>query len=166
MKKITLWLFFQAISFQIIWLFCVFGRYEWLAIPCVILLVDYFLSPCFKADIMVLPLVVLGFVIDMIFTQMGLFVFDSWPWWLMVLWLAFVLNFGHSLGFLQRLKWHWLMPIGALGGSYAYFVSWHFGSVVWPAGPFLTTAIIAITWAFLLPLLVKGDTFIRQKAYQ
>jgi len=165
MQNLILWRWLQAISFQAVWLCCVLGSNEWLAITCLILLGHYMLTPSFKSDVMVLPLGVLGIVIDMLFTKMGLFVFDSWPFWLLALWVAFVLNFGHSLVFLRQLKWRWLMLIGAMGGSYAYWISWYLGAVIWPLGPLVTTLIIAVTWAFLMPLLVRGDTLIRQKAY-
>jgi len=158
----TLWRWFQAISFQVIWLACVLGGNQWWFIPGIILLLHFILSPSRNNDVKILPLMVLGFAIDMLLTQAGLFVFNSWPFWLMLLWVAFVLNFGHSLSFLRRLKLPWLAIIGALGGSYAYWISWQFGAVNWPFSSLLTTLTIAAIWALLLPLLVRGDLYIRR----
>ncbi|MDP6969430.1 MAG: DUF2878 domain-containing protein [Gammaproteobacteria bacterium] len=157
-----LWRWFQPISFQIIWLACVLGGNQWLFIAAILLLIHFVLTPSLSSDLKTIPLVILGYAIDMLFTQVGLFVFNAWPLWLLVLWVAFVLNFGHSLSFLRHLKFLWLVTIGAVGGSYAYWISWQLGAVAWPFDPLLTTSIIAATWALLLPLLVKGDLFFRR----
>ena len=159
------WRWFQPISFQIIWLACVLGGNEWLFIPGLILVAHFILTPSFKNDLQILPLIFLGCALDVFFTQIGLFVFEVFPFWLMMLWVAFVLNFGHSLGFLRRLKLTWLMIIGAIGGSYAYWISWQLGAVTWPYGPILSTSVIAITWSILLPILVRGDLYFRRLGY-
>ena len=157
----TFWQWFQPVSFQIIWLTLTLGGNTWLALAVVILVSHFVLSPSKSEDCKILLLALVGFSTDLIMTYLGVFIFNQWPLWLLVLWMAFVLNLGHSMRFLRRLKLIYLINIGALGGSYAYWVSWKFGAVEWPYGAALTMVIVATIWAIILPLFVKVDLFTR-----
>ncbi|MFT6276388.1 MAG: hypothetical protein ACJAZ0_002494, partial [Halioglobus sp.] len=110
------WQWFQLISFQVIWFVAVFGRNQWLLVALLILLLHFAFSPEKKSDLKVLSLALLGIGIDAMLTAFGVFQFDETPFWLAVLWLAFVLNFGHSLLYLRRLKTPWLVVVGACAG--------------------------------------------------
>ena len=157
------WRWFQPISFQLIWLTAILGGNQWLLLALFILFLHFMLSPCRQEDLRILPLALIGIVTDISLAQLGLFKFAAWPLWLPVLWLAFVLNFGHSLTFLRRLRMFWLMLIGALGGCYAYLASWKLGAVEFPQGIWITSLLLLIIWAIMLPLLVKADVYFREK---
>ena len=157
------WRWFQAVSFQIIWPTTVLGGNQWLILPLCILLLHFILSPCRQKDLQIMALALMGIATDMALMQLGVFVFSEWPLWLLVLWFAFVLNFGHSLAFLRRLQVIWLILIGAVGGCYAYLASWKLGAVELPLGLWATSCILLVLWAIIFPLLVKADLYIREK---
>jgi hypothetical protein len=117
-------------------------------------------------DAKVLPLALGGFAIDLIMTQLGFYSFTAFPLWLLVLWAAFILNLGHSMRFLRRFKLIYLVLFSAVGGTYAYWVSWKFGAVAFPYEPILTLIIVAVNWSIVLPLCVKADAYIRRSAHE
>lgn len=156
------WTLFQPISFQAMWFSLVWGGNAWLALAMIILASHYLLSPTPKQDIQILVLAAAGFVIDLLLSQLGVFSFAQQPLWLGVLWVAFVLNFGHSLRFLRKLKPIYLMGVSAIGGAYAYWLSFQLGAVGFPLGTTLTLGIVAINFGIVLPLLVKADAYIRK----
>jgi len=102
----------------------------------------------------------LGFAMDSLFAQLELIRFaTALPWptlepvWMTMLWTSFALSLNHSLAFLQRRA-----PLGALLGAtaapFAYWAAvrgWH--ALSFGANPLLSTAVIAITWALLVPTL-------------
>ena len=159
----NLWIWFQAISFQVIWLATVLGGNRWLWIPLCILLLHFTLSPRCRQDLQVLLLAFVGITTDIMLTQLGFFKFDEWPLWLLVLWFAFVLNFGHSLIFLRRLPLAWLALIGALGGCSAYLASWKLGAVEFPYDLWVTSGVLLAVWAMILPVLIKADFYLRKE---
>jgi hypothetical protein len=158
----TLWQWFQPVSFQIMWLTLILGGNTWLAVSVAILVAHFVLSPSRSEDFKILLLAFVGFSADLIMAHLGFFIFNQWPLWLLILWAAFVLNLGHSMRFLRRLKLIYLMNIGALGGAYAYWVSWKLGAVEWPYGTALTVVLVAAIWAIILPLFVKVDLLTRK----
>ena len=158
-----LWLWIQALGFQVIWFLAVVGKNARLIFPFSILILQLYLSPRTKDDLKILPLALLGIFLDLSFTKLGLFVFDSFPWWLITLWLSFVLNFGHSLIFLRNLKLYWQSILGAAGGCYAYLLSWKLDAVDLPMGAIISGSIIAVAWACILPLMIRSDRFMRER---
>lgn len=155
------WRVLQAILFQLIWLIAVIGNNEWLWLSCICFAIHLAFTPCISVDLILLPLGFIGFCVDMAFYQLGLYSFQEWPYWLLILWFGFVLNFGHSFHFLSRFSTKSLSLIGAIGGCYAYLISWKLGAVDLPLGIFVSGIIIAACWAFLFPLLEKSERFIR-----
>lgn len=151
------WIWFQPISFQIIWLTTILGGNQYVAFAIGLLCVHYLFSPQRKKDLLITPLAIVGFCIDLILTNLGMFQFSEWPFWLLVLWIAFVLNFGHSLKFLRNFNIYALVILGALGGCYAYWASWKLNAVVWPNDTIITCVVIACLWAIILPSLVKCE---------
>ena len=158
----TMWQLFQPVSFQIMWVALIWGGNTWLPVSIAMLIMHFALSPSRLDDAKVLPLALGGFVIDSLMTQLGFFSFVQWPLWLLVLWVAFILNLGHSMRFLRKFKPLYLISFGAAGGVYAYWASWKFGAVDLPHGPLITLSIVAITWGIFLPLCVKADALIRK----
>jgi len=161
----TMWQLFQPASFQIMWVALIWGGNTWLPVSIAMLIMHFVLSPSRRDDARVLPLALGGFVIDLLMTQLGFFSFVQWPLWLLVLWVAFILNLGHSMRFLRKFKPLYLIGFGAAGGVYAYWASWKFGAVDLPHGPLITLAIVATTWSIFLPLCVKADFFIRKPGH-
>lgn len=157
----TIWHWFQPINFQVIWITAVLGGNQWLVVPLFMICLHFVFSPCRQNDMKILPLALMGLAQDTTLTYLGFFGFQQLPVWLLVIWLGFVLNFGHSLIFLRRLSVFWLIVIGAVGGCYSYMASWKLDAVVLPFGVVTTCLVVAICWAIILPVLVKSDFHIR-----
>ena len=162
----TRWLWFQLISFQSMWLLLILGGNTWLPVTIVILAIHFVFTPSRFDDCKVLILALGGFVIDLLMMHLGFFSFFAWPVWLLCLWVAFILNLGHSMRFLRKFKWMYLIGFSALGGVYAYWASWKLGAVDFPEGPLITLSIVAILWGIWLPLCVKLDVLMRQKSFE
>ena len=163
MIRNKIWLWFQPISFQIIWLLTVLGGNQLIAFAIGLVCIHYWFSPSCKKDLLMLPFALLGYSMDLILMQQGFFQFQEWPHWLLILWIAFVLNFGHSFSFLCKFKLPALMIIGAMGGCYAYWASWKLDAVEWPMETLITCALIASLWALILPVLVKVESSLNQR---
>jgi hypothetical protein len=155
------WLWFQAASFQVIWLSAVLGGNQWIALSIVILCTNFVFTPSRADDLKVLPIAFIGIAIDAVFTTLGVFEFEQFPAWLIILWLGFVLNFGHSLKVIHKIKLYWQIIIGALGGCYAYIVSWKLGAVEFPLGGIMTACLLAVAWAISFPLFMRADRYLR-----
>lgn len=160
-KPNKIWRWFQPVSFQIIWFLAILGGNTLLPAVILLLACHLLLSPQRRQDLLLLPLALLGFIIDLVIMYCGFYSFDEWPYWLFFLWFGFVQNFGHSLSFLRKLKVLYLVPLGALGGCYAYWASWKLGAVEWPQGETSTLIVIASVWALLVPAVIKLDQQIR-----
>jgi len=163
MDKNKTWIWFQPINFQIVWLIAVLGGNKFIALTIGLVCIHYWFSPSCKKDLLMLPFALLGYSIDLILMQQGFFQFQEWPHWLLILWIAFVLNFGHSLSFLLKFKIPVLMIIGAMGGSYAYWASWKLDAVEWPNETLITFALIASLWALILPVLVIVESGLNKR---
>ena len=157
----TFWHWFQPVNFQAIWITTVLGGNQWLAVPLFLICLHFIISPCPQNDIKILPLALLGIAQDATLTCFGFFEFLQLPFWLLVLWLGFVLNFGHSLIFLRRLSVFWLIVIGAVAGCYSYMASWKLDAVILPFSVASSALVLGICWAMMLPALVKFDLHIR-----
>ena len=124
-------------------------------------MLHFYFSPSRRADFRVLSIAFIGIAIDAGLALSGVFQFSQQPYWLGVLWFAFVLNFGHSLIFLRRVSGFWRGIIGAVAGSYAYLLSWQLGAVDLPLGGLMSALIIGAIWSVLLPALVLLDFRLR-----
>lgn len=161
-----MWTWFQPVSFQIMWLCLIWGGNSLLPVTIAIFVLHFALSPTSLKDLRVLPLALCGFAVDLFMTQLGFFSFTTWPLWLLVLWAAFVLNLGHSMRFLRKFKLIYLISFSAIGGTYAYWVSWKFGAVQFPYGAMTTLVVVAINWGIILPLCVTADMYIRRSTHE
>lgn len=155
------WLIVQAVCFQAIWFASVLGGNSWLLLSLILLGIHFSLSPDRNNDLKVISLGLIGLSVDTCLSFAGVFQFEQTPFWLFLLWYGFALNLGHSMGFLRKLKPWLVMLIGAAGGSYSYLLSWKLGAVALPLGPLVSGCIIAISWALLLPILLKADIYLR-----
>ncbi len=162
----TRWQWFQPVSFQVMWFSLILVGNTWLPVVITMLGLHFLLTPTKLDDVKVLILALAGFLIDLCMLQLGFFSFTQWPIWLLFLWVAFILNLGHSMRFLRNFKPIYLIGFSTLGGAYAYWASWKFGAVDLPQGPALTLAIVAIIWGIFLPLCVKLDALMRQGRHE
>lgn len=155
------WHWFQPLSFQLLWLCAVLGGNQWIIASFCLLCLHFIFSPYRQQDVRILPLAFIGIAVDSLLTWFDIFSFSQPPIWLLLLWFSFVLNFGHSFKQLRKLNIVWLMTIGAIGGSYAYLISWKLNAVDLPLGSLLSICVIAFAWAVIFPILVKADLYIR-----
>lgn len=161
MNTKNFWPIFQFVSFQLIWILGVFFKNEYLAIMISILALHFVLSPSPKHDMMVLPIAIAGFVLDLALIQLGVFYFEAFPIWLMIIWMAFVLSLGHSLQWLQRYSFYIVSIISSISGMLSYWAGNRFEAVQFPNGVLLTAIILMALWAIYVPTMLKLDHFIR-----
>lgn len=159
------WQWSQLIGFQCFWLLAVVGQNSSTALLCLLLLSHFVFTPSRAQDARVLLLAGLGISVDFLLSLSGVFVFNQPPFWLGLLWLGFVLTLGHSMGWLSRLKWPWLMVIGALSGPSSYLAGWRLEAVTLPLGISTTLFILVPIWALLLPLLIRWQQQLSQGAH-
>lgn len=75
----TKWLWFQLISFQVMWLSLILGGNTWLPVTLAILAMHFVFTPSRIDDTKVLILALGGFIIDLSMMQLGFFSFSVWP---------------------------------------------------------------------------------------
>ena len=158
------WVLIQFLVFQALWFIAVLGGNQWLVAAALLLALHFWLTPSRAADWRVLPIALLGIMLDSVLTLVGVFEFESIPLWLGLLWLGFVLTLGHSLAWLNNLPRIMLAPIGAIAGCLSYLAGWKFDAVGLPLGVMYSSLTLAICWGLMLPALVVLDNRIRRQA--
>lgn len=156
------WFWIQFVIFQALWLVAIIGGNAWLALAIALLAIHFIATPSRQQDWRVLPIALIGIAVDTALTLGGVFQFEQVPFWLGLLWVAFVLTLGHSLAWLRQLPQVALFPIGALAGVVSYLAGWRLGAVELPLGLTITTIALGAVWALLLPTLVTLDRKIRR----
>ncbi|MDJ0831948.1 MAG: DUF2878 domain-containing protein [Gammaproteobacteria bacterium] len=155
------WFWAQLIAFQILWFSAVIGRNEWIMLSLLLIAAHFIFTPSRGTDWRVIPIALIGITVDATLTLSGIFVFETLPLWLGLIWIGFVLTLGHSMIWLRKLPWFVLVPIGAVAGTASYLAGWKLEAVELPMGLTWTIATLAILWAIMLPLLVQLDYKIR-----
>lgn len=163
-SKSTRWLLIQVVLFEAFWFVTVVGQNAWLWLSASLLVLHFALSPDRRADLLVLPIALLGWAVDSLLFTVGVFQFDSFPLWLGLLWFGFVLVLGHSLQWLRRLPLLLVSAIGAVAGTASYLGGWRLGAVELPYGLLQSTLALVLCWALLLPMLVRLDSKIRSSS--
>lgn len=153
----------QAIGFQALWFSAILGKNQWLLLGLVLIVLNLFSSPQRRSDIKLIPLALVGLVGDAILTYVGLFQFDHTPLWLVLIWLGFVFTFNHSMAWLQRIDWPLQAAIGGVAGTLSYLAGERLGAVALPMGTLMSTAVLAIYWAFLLPSFMKMSLYLTKQ---
>jgi hypothetical protein len=156
------WFWVQFLAFQALWFAAVLGGNQWLPLCLLILVVHFALSPSRLGDLRVLPIALIGILLDSLLTLSGVFQFTSTPYWLAMLWVGFVLTLGHSLAWLRHIPRILLLPIGALAGTASYLAGWKLDAVALPLGAGASSLTLALSWALVLPILVMLDSRIRR----
>lgn len=155
------WQWSQVIGFQVFWWLSVRGGNAYLGVLLALIVLHCVATPSRSSDLRVIPLMLLGIAVDVTLTFAGVFDFSQPPYWLALLWVAFVLTLGHSLAWLRRLPLVAQAALGAVGGCSSYLAGNAFTAVSLPYGIATTAAVLCFVWALLMPLLVYGDNQLR-----
>ena len=157
----TRWFWIQLVLFQALWLICVMGQNDWILLALMMIGLHFMFSPVFMHDLRVLPLALIGISIDATLALSGVYAFESFPFWLGLLWAGFSLSLGHSLVWLKKIPTVLLIPLAAVMGSASYLAGWKLDAVELPFGVSTSMLLLAFIWACLLPLMLKLDTRLR-----
>ncbi len=145
----------NAVFFEIFWFVAVFYQNAG-AWACMLLLAIHFMvSPDRKGDFLcTYKVVILGVALDFTLMQAGVFAFPGgyFPFWLVLLWVAFALFLRHAMGFLGEKPMYLQIAVGGIGGALSYVAGAKLGAVEIPLGFVHTTAILVAIWAVALPL--------------
>ncbi|MEE4146734.1 MAG: DUF2878 domain-containing protein [Halieaceae bacterium] len=149
---------FNALWFQALWFSTVVGREQFLPLAVALLCLHLWLVHDYRAELRQLAIIGgLGIGADAALSVGGVFEFSGSvliPLWLCCLWLAFAAVLGRSLA------WVGVRPLAAsLAGAIAfplnYWAGLRLGAVEFGYSLPATMAILAVTWAVLLPLMFR-----------
>lgn len=155
------WKWSQAVWFQLLWFSAIVGGNSWLGVCLLLLGLHFLVTPTRRHDFCVLLLAVIGIGVEMALLATGVYQFEAFPYWLLLLWSGFVLTLGHSLDWLRRVPLAACCLLGACAGLSSYYASWRLHAVAFPNGTLETLTTIAMIWSLILPLLVKLDRSVR-----
>ncbi|GAB3034303.1 DUF2878 domain-containing protein [Bowmanella dokdonensis] len=160
---------FNVIWFQLCWLVAVLGKNEALWLLGSLLAIHFILVADKKTELLLASVCALpGILVDSLLALSGVFVFSPaplapLPLWLAGLWLAFCVTLRHSLSFLQnRLALGALLA--AIGGPTSYLAGMKLDAVDFTYGPYVTTAVLALIWAALMPVLLRLNRSIARES--
>jgi len=157
-----LFLVINLVVFQLCWFLAATYQHNSVLIIVGLLGIHFLCSPTKLADVKVLPIALVGVVVDqlLIILQVIQLPSDSTspltiPLWLILLWCIFSWCFNHSLKWLVKLS---LLKVAVLGGifgtlSYTLALQMNVFNTVLPTLYFVLT--LALTWALLLPFMVR-----------
>lgn len=155
------WQWTQLLGFYGFWLVAVIGQNSFAWLLGLLILAHFIFTPTRTLDTKVLILSLIGLSMDGLLTWGGVFAFNLWPVWLLLLWVGFVLTFGHSMRWLSaRPMWQQAL-LGAMAGPSSYLSGWRLGAVDLPLGPWWTLGLLAPLWALILVVLVRLDAKLR-----
>ncbi|MFT7558970.1 MAG: hypothetical protein ACI93R_000873 [Flavobacteriales bacterium] len=146
---------FNIVWFYAIWLSCVMGQNEYLALPTALLIIHYLLIKDTLLEVKLVGLIVLiGVSVDQLLALSGILIFEDTqvlPMWLIVLWFGFASTIPRSLKFLNK---HWLLSsmLGGLGGTTSYLSGYALGAVTFGYPTLITSIILFIHWSILMVL--------------
>ena len=154
----VLWILFNAVWFQVIWVSAVLGGNGAAIFLIGMLLMHVLLQSERLAEVAVISACGLsGAACDSLMAWLGLYVFpnggDLWsiPVWLYLLWFGLAGTLRHSMFWL--VKRPLISPIvGALAASLSYFVAQELGAVSFPYGEIETVLIVGLYWLGIFPL--------------
>ncbi|QIR15329.1 DUF2878 domain-containing protein [Shewanella aestuarii] len=150
------WLIINALSFQAIWWLGVLGQNQYLWLSAVIVALQFTVLKAKLTEFKIMLVAsVIGFSLDMLLIQFGVFVFSTFPWWLLILWGGFSITLNHSLGFCHRLAWYLQALLGGVSGSLSYLAGAKFYAVSLPMGQLQSSLILAVIWSVLFPVLLS-----------
>lgn len=153
---------YNALSFQLVWWASALWANWSLMLSIPLLLLHFALlasienpQHCRRDLLTMLKVGMLGISIDALLTLMGVFEFNTSPWWLACLWLHFALSLHHSLMFLRALPVVLQALMGGIFGSLSYLGGAKLHAFALPLGVGESVLIIAGLWVFLLPVFIQ-----------
>lgn len=113
------------------------------------------LSPTKLDDLKLLPLALIGIVVDQLLISFGVIdVKQSMiPIWLVLLWIILTWSLNHSLSWLGNIKLWQVAVLGGVLGATSYLVAIELGAISTSLTLTVFTMIEAIIWCCLLPAL-------------
>ncbi|SUI76294.1 DUF2878 domain-containing protein [Shewanella morhuae] len=154
--------FYNALSFQVVWWSSVLWLNLSLVLTIPLLFVHFILlsssgkAQYRKIDLgLMLKIAALGIGIDTVLSVLGVFEFAVFPWWLGCLWLHFSLSLNHSLAFIRPLPLICQALIGGIFGTLSYLAGAQFHAVNLPYGTVVSALILFVVWSILLPFAVQ-----------
>ncbi|BDZ72749.1 MULTISPECIES: DUF2878 domain-containing protein [Methylophaga] len=164
---------FNFIAFQLVWFISIFSaaanssHYALLA-TALFIIFQLALSPWKKTDIKLILLgLSAGMLLDTVWLNLDLmnyidktFIHVA-PWWIGCLWINFMLTLNHSLSWLQR-KPVLLGLLCIVAAPLSYYAGSEAGAVSLNT-PFLALAVVSISWALWIPLLMQIANHWRHK---
>ncbi|WP_426358615.1 DUF2878 domain-containing protein [Pseudocolwellia sp. HL-MZ19] len=151
--------------FQLSWFLS--ATYQESAIPIIIALMclHFLFSPCKKSDIEVLPIALVGIVVDQLLMVLQVIQIPqssslTLPIWLLFLWCVLAWCFNHSLKWLSHLSLYKVSGLGAVFGTLSYYAALQLNVFSSAYSPLYFIVIMAVVWALLLPFLTRLHTFI------
>ncbi|MCW8334200.1 DUF2878 domain-containing protein [Vibrio sp. SCSIO 43135] len=136
-----------------------------------LLFIHFLFSPTKRADLKLLPLALIGVLLDKIHLIIGTFLpsdlFTSidtfFPAWLILLWVMFVLTLNHSLSWLLDKPLFVNVIFGAIGGAISYWAGIQAGALSSDLTNYSLLITLALSWGVLFPTLVSGTRYINQQ---
>lgn len=167
----------NAVGFQLVWLATVAGAghgMAWAGPLAAFVFAIWVLSDkrTRSADVwLLLRVLPIGYASDSLWAATGAIEFSS-PWpgaplaplWILALWVGFILSINHSLHFLRGRSWLAAL-LGACSGPAAYYAAGNgFSAISFGIALPWLLPILALTWALLLPSLLRMSTYQRTHA--
>lgn len=144
--------YWHALLFNVMWLLCVKGGNT-----AALALLPY--AVLYRAEMyrfrFLVPAIVLALLActaDLLLEQYGFIVFFQRPYWLLVLWLAFILSFNSIYGALIRRFGFYFVPMGGVFGPLCYLSGVQLGALM--VNHNVVYFIWAALWAFYFSYLV------------
>ncbi len=152
---------FNALWFQSVWFCTVLGREDFLPLALALLLLHLWLVHDYRVELRQLAIIGgIGIGADAALSIGGVFEFPHdalVPLWLCCLWLAFAAALGRSLAWLGNRPLVASL-VGAIAFPLNYWAGLRLGAVEFGYSLPATMAILAVTWAVLLPLMFRLTT--------
>lgn len=156
----------NILLYQAIWFICVIGENRYLWAPAFLLGIHFYLTPCRKADlIMVCKLLMIGIIVDGSLNGFSFYSFPAKgliiPYWLIFVWMALATLPNHSL------KWMSTRPLlsilfGTIGGPAAYWAGVRLGAAHFNAPLIPSLLLLGLIWGTLWPIVM----YISKKSMQ
>ena len=146
----------NLLMFQAVWWLSILylNSSLWLTIP--LLLVHFGLSSEVRQDLsLMLKVAIFGFAFDSALMLAGVFQFQQFPFWLLLIWCHFAISLRYSLGFAHKLNWQFNALLGGIFGCLSYLAGARFEAVVLPLELFYSALILFFVWLVMFPMFVN-----------
>lgn len=162
-----LFLVINFVVFQLCWFLAATYQDNSVLIILGLLCIHFFFSPTKSADIEVLPIALVGIVVDQLLISLHIIQLPESstspliiPLWLMLLWCSFSWCFNHSLKWLIKLSSAKTAILGGVLGTLSYTIALQLNVFNTALPTLYFVLVLAVTWALLLPFFVRMHLFI------